>query len=116
MEEEMGLHYVAPCLWLDFGICHPVPKRVRVVPFQLIGTYLCGALHLICMLLIQYGKGTESRTPTDMLLSPAQIFSPFILLTSPPLGRIGKSPSKKTLFKLEDMPTLLLLLFLLTGS
>lgn len=83
--EEMRLHYSVPSLWLDFGIWHPILKCVRVVPFQIIGTYLYGVLHFICLLLIQYGKGTESPTPVALLLSPVLIFSPFILLISPPL-------------------------------
>lgn len=37
--------------------------NVSVVPFQIIGTCLYGVLHLICMPLIQLGKGMEPPPP-----------------------------------------------------
>lgn len=52
---------------------------------QSVGTCLRAVLYLICMLLMKHGNGADIPPPAGPPLSPAQIFSPFILPTSPPL-------------------------------
>lgn len=73
------------CGWTLESAAQP-PDVLGVVLFQIIGTYLHVALHLICMLLIKRGHSAETLPPpSGWLLSPAQILGPFILPISPSL-------------------------------